>query len=108
MNDRDFVRKLKTIGFNGLASKAGHKATHKDVMALNTNGGDSELYKIAKDKVLFNHITRGNQNDKTVKRDVEAISRDHASSKDWRPKAKAEIERRKEIHRAKWGKDSIQ
>lgn len=71
-------------------------------------GRDSELGEIAKDKVIFKNIVNGNASDKGLKRDVEAIVKDRANRSDWRPKKIAEIQRRKEFHRAKWGKDSIQ
>ncbi len=100
----EYLEKIKSLSFRG--EKIGRKATSDDICAI--TGRDSELGEIAKDKVLFKNITSGNASDKSLKRDVQNIMEDRTRRNDWRPKAKAAIEKRKEFHRAKWGKDSIQ
>ena len=98
------LEKLRSLSFK--ATTIGRKASSEDVVGL--VGRDTEIGEIARDKVIFKTITRGNASDKGLKRDVETIVRERAKRNDWRPKKLAEIQRRKEFHRKKWGKDSIQ
>ena len=103
MNDSEFLEKCRSLSFN--VKTIGKKVNHHDVVAV--TGRDSELGEIARNKTMFKAITQGNASDPGLKRDVQEIVEGRAKKADWRPAARERIEKRKEIHRAKWGKDSI-
>lgn len=97
-----FIEKLKTIGFQ--ASKIGKKATSSDIRALVDND-QSDIGKMARDKVMMRHIFRGNQSDKKLNRDATAIIEDRMrkEKQDGRESRLRSISEKKAKFKARWG-----